>query len=121
MGLKRTLHLPLWSALLLCALLTATLITTGSLRAYYADQLITALTPIENDPLTNEPLASAIDILEIVNWSTAGALLLVTGIGIVQANVAFHPTRTVRVPRSPPSISAGMQITPLSLQFSLHF
>lgn len=103
------------------ALLTAALATTGGLRTYYADQLIMVLTPIEHDQPAIEQLTSAIDILEIVNWSSAGALLLLATIGVVQANVAYHPTRTVRVPRSPPPISANVQITPLSLQFSLQF
>jgi hypothetical protein len=103
------------------ALLTATLVTTASLQPYYANQLTSALDLYGRDSPFIDQLATANQILEIVNWSSAGALLVLLAVGIAQANVAFHPTRTVRVPRSPPSISAGMQITPLSLQFSLHF
>lgn len=101
------------------ALLTATLITTGSLQTYYAGQALGDPDIVHDERLPQYQAAN--NALEIVNFSTAGALLLLASIGIVQANLTFHPTRTVRVPRSPPPISAGLQITPLSLQFSLHF
>lgn len=103
------------------ALLTVTLLTTAGLQTYYANQLSSQLGMYGHDRTFIDQLESANQILEIVNWSAAGALLLLATIGVVQANVAYHPTRTVRVPRTQPAISANVQITPLSLQFSLQF
>ena len=101
------------------ALLTATLITSQSLQLAYANEAVRDHDILHDE--RREQFQALNASLEIVNWSSAGTLLLLAAIGIVQANGAFHPTRTVRVPRSPPQISAGMQITPLSLRFSLRF
>jgi tetratricopeptide (TPR) repeat protein len=53
----------------------------------------------------------AIDVLDGVNWSSAALLGALAIAGVVQANVAFTPTRRVRVPGA---------ITPPSLAFGLH-
>ena len=101
-------------------LLSATYATSVSLQLAYAAQLTTAL-DAARDSETLDPIRAANAILEVLTWSSGGALLLLAAIGVVQANVAYHPTRAVRIPRSPPSISTSAQITPLSLRFSLHF
>ena len=101
------------------ALLTATLITSQSLQLAYANDAVRDHDILHDERLEQFQALNA--SLEILNWSSAGTLLLLAAIGVVQANVAYHPTRTVRVPRSPPPISANVQITPLSLQFSLQF
>lgn len=102
-------------------LLAVTLLTTVGLQTYYANQLTSQLENYGHDDPFIDQLESANQILKIVNWSSAGALLLLSTIGVVQANLAYRPTRTVRVPRSPPPISANVQITLLSLRFSLQF
>lgn len=100
-------------------LITATLATSGVLQLAYANDVLRDPVILNDERRPQYEAANA--ALEIVNWSSAGALLLLAAIGVVQANVAYHPTRTVRVPRSPPPISANVQISPLSAQFSLQF
>ena len=102
------------------ALLTATLVTSASLQLSYASQLAGDLEHLAHNTEFLEQLATANRTLEIVNWSGAGALLVLAGIGLVQANLAFQPTRAVRVPRSPAG-SVALQITPLSFRLSVHF
>lgn len=53
---------------------------------------------------------AALDVIAPLNWSLLGAFGVLGIAGVVQANVAFTPTRTVRVPSVGPSVS--LQLTP---------
>ncbi len=63
----------------------------------------------------------AIHVLAPVSWAFASAFGVLAIAGVVQANVAFTPTRAVRVPGRAPPPSAALGLGAGSLSLSLHF
>jgi hypothetical protein len=97
-------------SLLLAGAIAASIIHEG----FVAD--LVRRPPSADDP--REQLTDlALSVTTYMGWSFAGAFVLLGASGVVQANVAFTPTRRVRVPaRSGPTVS--LRLTPVFVGLS---
>lgn len=91
------------------ALAVAGLVTTLSLELAYIAELQT-LDEAAGSRL--DQVQSAIDVLGPLNWGFGGALGVLMIAGVVQANVAFTPTRSVRLPARAIEPSVSLRVSP---------
>ncbi len=108
-----------WFFLVTEALATASLGVTLALHLAY----VAELQRIEDATDSRiQQVNFAIDVLDGVNWASGGLLGVLAIAGIVQANLAFQPTRTVSIPgatpASPPSTPVSLRIGPGSLSLA---
>ena len=91
------------------ALAVAGLVTTLALELAYIAELQT-LDEAAGSRL--DQVQAAIDVLGPLNWSFGGALGVLMIAGVVQANVAFTPTRSVRLPARAIEPSVSLRVSP---------
>ncbi|GAB4208030.1 MAG: hypothetical protein OHK0013_26130 [Sandaracinaceae bacterium] len=108
-----------WFFLVTEALSAATLGVTLALHLAYVAELQDLEAARDADRVRQ--VNFAIDVLDGVNWSSAGLLGALAVAGIVQANVAFRPTRSVRVPGATVAPSAAVHLGPGGLIFRATF
>jgi tetratricopeptide (TPR) repeat protein len=89
----------------------------------YAGDVARSLGPCGGDPTCEARYAEVNRVLvamEATNWLSIGALVLLAGGGILEAQLNFRPTRTVRHRRSvPPELLEGLELSVLPGGISL--
>lgn len=92
-----------WFFLVTEALAAIGAITTTAVHLGYLAFLQDNAMGVPRD--TWDRVNDALHIVAPMNWAFLGALGVLGVTGVVQANVAYSPTRTVRVPAAAPSVS----------------
>lgn len=97
------------------ALAAVGLFVTLATEQWFVAQLRDLRMLSEDDPEVLQ-VNFALQVLGPLNWSLGGALGVLGIAGVVQANLAFTPTRTVRVPGATPPAEASpavsLRVTP---------
>jgi hypothetical protein len=108
-----------WFFLVSEALAVASLGVTLALHVAYVAELQNLEAARDADRVRQVNLA--LNVLEGVNWSSAGLFGALAIAGALQANLAFQPTRAVRVPGTGLSPTASVVVGPAGLALRATF
>lgn len=103
--------------------ITEALTLAASVAALVAHQALVATIQNARDGVPAElwrSVTDAINVVEPLSWASNGVFWALLAAGVIQANVAFTPTRSVRVPGRTPAPTASFQLAPALSGFSVY-